>query len=112
MRCPCCDSEVPEVKLEGLTYVMLGPVSGAILRVLTGIYPRGMQIETLIEAVYGAKEPENAMLSLRVRLKRLRERLEPYGWTITGGRGMGRPSHHLDAPFYRLTPLQAPAKDA
>lgn len=106
MKCPCCGGEIADVPVEALKEIDLRAYNAAILRLLVAAYPRALTIETLIEGVYAGNEPEHAVSSLRVLLKRLRAVLEPYGWTITGGRGKGRPKAWNNTPLYRLVKLK------
>ncbi len=104
VTCPCCGSEVPEVKLDGLSYVQLGPSSGALLRALVEAYPRALSTDQLVFGIWRGHnyEPEYASNTVHVLLGRLRRKLKAHGWAITA---LGRGKQNSATPAYRLAQI-------
>lgn len=97
MICPCCGQTVtPPGRLQALM-PELGPVSGALLRVLMAA-DRPLSQRELAERVYaGAVDggPSAAEQVIAVTARRLRRQIEPLGWTIRSAPWLG----------YRLAPV-------
>jgi DNA-binding winged helix-turn-helix (wHTH) protein len=62
--------------------IMLSPHEADILYVLLHNRARPTPIGTLIERVYGAKEPDAAAISIRVAIHSLRKKIRETGMTI------------------------------
>ncbi|TPW26016.1 hypothetical protein [Pararhizobium mangrovi] len=86
--CPCCGKPVDKVEVEALEDAPLSYTRKSIVRRLISAYPRMVSAETLMNAMYGgAREPENARLSLAVTMTAIRKILRPHGWTISRSKG-------------------------
>jgi DNA-binding winged helix-turn-helix (wHTH) protein len=62
--------------------ITLSPHESDILRVLLNNRARPTPIDTLIQKVYGANEPDTAAISIRVAIHSLRKKIEPTGMKI------------------------------
>lgn len=86
MKCPCCGGETPDVPIDELLGLDLSDMEERMMTLLHSIYPRGMQMDAMLMRLYeGRNEPENADLSVRVTMTRLRKKLEKAGWTVPHG---------------------------
>lgn len=101
--CPCCNQPIiaGRAPIEALEAAPLAAVPRTIVNKLVRAYPRFVSAEALVAEVYsGSHEPDFARSAISVQLSRVRDKIAPYGWTVTRGRpGRGNTSSH------RLEPL-------
>lgn len=97
MICPCCGQPVtPPGRLQALM-PELGPVSAALLRELMRA-DRPLAGRELADRIYAGVPdggPEHAAGVIAMTAARLREKIEPLGWTIRSASRLG----------YRLAPV-------
>jgi DNA-binding winged helix-turn-helix (wHTH) protein len=74
--------------------IRLSPHEADILRVLLNNRARATPIGTLIQSVYGLKEPDAAATSIRVAIHSLRKKIKPTGMMI---RAEPRVGYEIDA---------------
>jgi hypothetical protein len=93
--CPCCRRPLDRLdarQLAHLPFSRNATVAPLLLSILAHAWPRFVACETLVEYVYQARpngEPETAAKSIQTTIVHLRQRLAPYGWTISDARASG-----------------------
>lgn len=105
--CPTCGQPLPKARadLAVLAGLRLGRVEMRALGAMVRAYPRAVTHGALLEALYGDDPSGGPLLAddvVRTVMRRLREKLKPFGWTIpreVGGKGI-----RADR---RLLPLEA-----
>lgn len=101
MKCPCCGSELSgAVPIDRLDELRFSDMEWKIVLRLRDQYPDGLFVDEVVKVLYpngnNLKDDQNSM---RVRLSRVRRKLERAGWTIPRRGSIGK---HL---LYRLEKL-------
>lgn len=88
MRCPCCNNEIEALPIEFILEVPFGELQEEIVKLLILSYPRALTRDYIIERVYSHRdEPEKVEICMMTYFSRIRNKLKPYGWTISGSTG-------------------------
>ena len=80
--CPHCGSRIDKVGIDKLANIRLSPVRRTILNGLVRAYPGGLSNDQIRKLVGGSREPLYAEEAVRVHIRHLRVKLEPFGWKI------------------------------
>lgn len=89
--CPCCGGDIGEAaSLEAVAEAVSSPTRNTILSMLIRSIGRPVLRDAMIDRLYGDRAdggPERAANIIMVQVSRLRREIEPFGWTITNGKG-------------------------
>ncbi len=89
--CPCCGQPIiaHRAPLEALVAAPLGPTARTIVNTLSRAYPRAVQTNDLVDAVYASASggPIDAAKCVRDAIATARKSIEPFGWTIPKSKG-------------------------
>ena len=80
--CPHCGSRSDKVGIDQLANIRLSIVRRTILNGLVRAYPGGLSNDEVRKLVWGSREPLYAEEAVRVHIRHLRVKLEPFGWKI------------------------------
>ena len=81
--CPHCGSRIDRIGIEALANIRLSLVRRTILNGLVRAYPDGLSNEQVRKLIWsGSREPLYAEEAVRVHIRHLRIKLEPFGWKI------------------------------
>lgn len=90
MKCPCCGQEVDTVGINDLTGVGMGEVPLKLLYGLLRAFPEGVSAEVFAD-MHGMT-PNH----VHVAMRKLRQAIEPHGWTVKSKPGPGRNPYKLE----------------
>jgi DNA-binding response OmpR family regulator len=103
--CPCCGSDIGEAaSLDAVAEAVSSPTRNTILEMLARNIGRPVRRDTMIDRLYGDRPdggPDAASSILMVQVSRLRREIEPFGWTVSNGKGGAG-----DRAQWRLIPLE------
>lgn len=89
--CPCCGGHIGEAaSIDSVSDAISSPTRNAILEMLARSIGRPVRRDAMIDRLYGDRAdggPDRAVNILMVQVSRLRREIEPFGWTISNGRG-------------------------
>ena len=81
--CPHCGSRIDKVGIDQLANIRLSIVRRTILNGLVRAYPGGLSNDEVRKLIWsGSREPLYAEKAVRVHIRHLRIKLEPFGWKI------------------------------
>lgn len=80
--CPHCGSRIDRIGIDQLANIRLSIVRRTILNGLVRAYPGGLSNDEVRKLVWGSREPLYAEEAVRVHIRHLRVKLEPFGWKI------------------------------
>ena len=106
--CPCCGGHIGEAApLSALVEAVSSPTRRAIVELLSARAGRPVMRDAILERVYGGRAdggPDTADKVIMTQVSRLRREIEPFGWTITHGKGGSG-----ERAQWKLIPLEAGA---